>query len=134
MFLNASHDYKRDVHFRKNAHEGFSLIELVIVVGIIGILIAIAIPIYVNTTEKADTRACETNLRIIDAAINLAKLSDNPDDKILFSNNIFIGNTQDLVNQGYIKSPPPKCPSVNLDYLIVDGYAKCPRDPNPHHY
>ena len=54
--------------------DGFSLIELLIVVGLVATLAAIGIPGYVNTLERAritraigDIRGIETDLRVYQA-------------------------------------------------------------------
>jgi prepilin-type N-terminal cleavage/methylation domain-containing protein len=46
----------------------FTMVEIMIVVAIIGLLAAIAIPNFVRTRERAQENACINNLRQIDAA------------------------------------------------------------------
>ena len=53
----------------KNSRKsGFSLVEIMIVVAIIGLLAAMAIPNFVHAQQVARTNTCISNLRYIDGA------------------------------------------------------------------
>ena len=55
---------------RTSRTDGFTLVEIMIVVAIIAMLASIAIPNFVNARNKAQTTACINNLQQIEGAIN----------------------------------------------------------------
>jgi len=55
---------------------GFTLVEIMIVVAIIGLLAAVAIPNFIKAREKAMTNACIANLKQIDGAKTLYHLDE----------------------------------------------------------
>lgn len=61
---------------RKNT-AGFTLVEIMIVVAIIGLLAAIAVPNFIQARTQARTNACINNLRLIDAGKEQWALANN---------------------------------------------------------
>lgn len=53
---------------RKSKKRGFTLVELVIVIAILALLAAIALPKFVNSREKARETAHNANVRVLKSA------------------------------------------------------------------
>ena len=97
--------------------QGFTLVEIMIVVAIIAILAAIAIPNFVNSRKKSQAKACVANMKQIFGASEQWKLAGNAG----------VPTVAQLIDPaaGFIKaSTAPACPAGGT-YTLTDTDCTC---------
>jgi len=105
-----------------NRRSGFTLVEIMIVVAIIGMLAAIAIPNFVKARKASQSSACINNMRQIQGAKATWALENKKTGTDTVAAGDLFGATL------YIKQAP-KCPANETgDYVLgtVDDKVTCP--------
>jgi prepilin-type N-terminal cleavage/methylation domain-containing protein len=87
------------------SRRGFTLTEIMIVIAIIGIIVAIAVPAFLRARERSRATTCQENLQKIDTAKEQYAL------EFKLTNGQVIADETDLVgNSKYLKRFP-SCPA-----------------------
>ena len=90
---------------RMSNRKGFTLVELLVVVAIIGVLAAIAIPRFTDATASANGAKLQADLRTIDSAIMV----------YYAANNAYPADLAALVPAYLAKAPTPPTGSIKIN-------------------
>ena len=92
----------------KKRNQGFTLVEIMIVVAIIAILAAVAIPNFVKYRKTSQAAACISNLKQIQSAVEQAKLAGKQTPE-----------AADIIGTDKYIKQSPKCPQTgNYSYTL----------------
>lgn len=112
----------------EKARAGFTLVELIAVVAILGLLAALAVPRFAYVLSSSKQKACMANRKLIQNAANLyAANEQNPQQ--LTAENILTA----LKDSGYLQSASFTCPVDGDKYSLTGdtdkGYVvTCPNN------
>lgn len=120
-------------HEQRNA--GFTMVELMVVVLILGILIMLAVPTFAGARASARQKACYANQRTIEGAVQTYRAAH---DALPPASEV--NNSHPLITGGFIQHAPA-CPladptayyTINASGVVVGFPAACASAAFPAH-
>lgn len=100
------------LHIRKPNRKGFTLVELLVVILILAILMAVALPLYLGAVADSQKKTCRANMQTIANACQAYRTRS--------ATHEYPAQLSDLVGQPDSDLQAlPKCPSNAGDYLYA---------------
>ena len=100
-------------------NRAFTMVELMIIVFVISVIIAIALPNFVRIRETSHRNTCIANLRkIVDAIDTWILVNTVPTGTVISS------DQEEEIYSGYLKGPRPKCPAGGTYTMHAAGSAE----------
>lgn len=95
----------------RQSRSGFTLIELLVVVLILAILMAVALPLYLNAVADAQKKTCRSNMQTIANSVQAARVKNILPDYSTFAGAVSTTLEPDLQNV-------PVCP-IGGSYTVI---------------
>lgn len=102
--------------------KAFTLVEIMIVVAIIGLLVAIAIPNFVRARRNTRKNLCVNNLRLLTHAVEQYAIEYNAADGSSPTASIIMGTTTSYIEKSLTEPET----SVAYGVPVVGAEAACP--------
>lgn len=116
------------MHIR--SHKAFTLVELMVVVVILAIILAIALPNYLKSGKNSQKTVCIANLERIDSAIDQWVLDNH-----ISPGTVIAESDEEIIYSNYVKGGKPKCPSGGVYTIHAVGskpQVTCSRENEGH--
>ena len=95
--------------FRHRARRGFTMIELVVVMAVLGLLVTLALPRYMAALDRGREQVLAHNLALLRQAI----------DRYAGDRGVFPDRLEDLVDKRYLRAVPLNPFTEQADWVIV---------------